>query len=884
MKQRANLRSPLFLQYASRPAEAESENLMLYSEEFSGSNWGSVNTSLTANLIESPDGATSGNELQRTSTAASYRSHNISKSASEITYTTSVFVKKGNDNYFAMRAQGSYPSRVDVRFNLDTGEVYQTQSFSNFDILDYGRDYYGEGWYRVHFTYKTDTHTNLAITFSPRESDGTIDSSDTSDDAFAYVWGAQTEEGTQATSYIKTEGTTVTRAATTAAQEEDVTAELRIYNGGGGYDYERTNYCLNSTQLHLNSTLFSGATISLTGNYSTAPDGTLTATRIQASGTGSNYAYLSMNGTNPTNDDNGGGYYRSSVYVKSNTGSNQNILMFATGASGSSVREVTTEWTRIEALGYRPANAKFIYIGYGSGADTDLDFLVWGGQTELNDLPVTSFIPTEATTVTELAYQTEAPTEATYTLTRTPNNAKATFEVSELVRDYIEQTLENTSGTTWLEVTLSDSIQLPRHYHFLCTEGYIDNTEGLQTYLNAPSNETFMQSNSTVLIPEGESLQIPINAQYNSFYAFDRTNLVTDSENFDSSYYSVFNGASVSNGITSPSGCNNAYNLETNGSSFSFIKPASNITVTNGETYTFSIFVKANQISSGYLRLDYGSTIYNRKFDLSTESFSTGFDNTGNIPNNETIKKYFDNWYRVSITDVVDATSFEARLYVSGSSGATSGDSLYIYGAQLENNSKATSYVKGVQNDNAVNYFSNLDDNTTQIEYITVNSGDESIKLYVDSVVTEEITIKEIDSSKYANNKLLFVNKYGAKQEFYVNMKSTEKIRVKDDGFSRNVIDYANLSVTNGLHSYKRRVLESKEMHTLNTPFLDEENVQAFEELLLSEYVWYKKEGGDYIPVIIKDSNMTRKTHLNDKLIQYTIEVESANNLINIQR
>ena len=55
MKKRANLRSPLFLQYASRPAEIESENLVLYSEEFSGSNWAVVNTSVTADLIESPD-------------------------------------------------------------------------------------------------------------------------------------------------------------------------------------------------------------------------------------------------------------------------------------------------------------------------------------------------------------------------------------------------------------------------------------------------------------------------------------------------------------------------------------------------------------------------------------------------------------------------------------------------------------------------------------------------------------------------------------------------------------------------------------------------------------------------------------------------------------
>ena len=179
----------------------------------------------------------------------------------------------------------------------------------------------------------------------------------------------------------------------------------RIDHTGGGcptllLEPQRTNYCLNNTQLHLNSTLSSGATITLTGNYAIAPDGTLTATRIQASGTGSNYAYLSMNGTNPTTDGSGSGYYRSSVYVKSNTGSNQTIILFAAGASAPFTREVTTEWSRIEILGYRPANAKYTYIGYSSGADEELDFLVWGGQTELVNSYASSLIYTGATIIT----------------------------------------------------------------------------------------------------------------------------------------------------------------------------------------------------------------------------------------------------------------------------------------------------------------------------------------------------------------------------------------------------------------------------------------------------------------------------------------------------
>ena len=190
--------------------EPQRTNLMLFSEEFSGSNWVSVRTSLTSNTITSPNGQITADKLQRTSTSASYLSHIIYKSGA-ITYTTSAFVKKGSDDYFSMRAQGSYPSRVDIRFRFDTEQIYYAQSVSNFTLIDSGVKNYSNGWYRLHFTYTTDTHTNLNITFSPRSTNGNIDNADSSSSSFAYVWGAQTEVGNYQSSYIKTTSGTVTR-------------------------------------------------------------------------------------------------------------------------------------------------------------------------------------------------------------------------------------------------------------------------------------------------------------------------------------------------------------------------------------------------------------------------------------------------------------------------------------------------------------------------------------------------------------------------------------------------------------------------------------------------------------------------------------------------
>jgi len=192
--------------------EPQRTNLALYSENFEGTNWNAGNTVITQNDSIAPSGEQTAVKLQRTSTSASYRTHFIYKSTSAITYTTSVFVKQGEDNYFAMRSQGSYPSRVDIRFRFDTGLIYYAQATSNFTLIDYNVENYPNGWYRIYFTYTSDAHTSLSLTFSPRETDGNIDSSDTSYTSFAYVWGVQTEVGNYLTSYIKTEGSTVTRS------------------------------------------------------------------------------------------------------------------------------------------------------------------------------------------------------------------------------------------------------------------------------------------------------------------------------------------------------------------------------------------------------------------------------------------------------------------------------------------------------------------------------------------------------------------------------------------------------------------------------------------------------------------------------------------------
>lgn len=166
--------------------------------------------------------------------------------------------------------------------------------------------------------------------------------------------------------------------------------------------------------------------------------------------------------------------------------------------------------------------------------------------------------------------------------------------------------------------------------------------------------------------------------------------------------------------------------------------------------------------------------------------------------------------------------------------------------------------------------------NTERIHNIPVSSTDSVVEVKHFDDVIHTISVSVADCSKYPANMLTFVNKFGAKQDLYFNMKSSQRVTAKSDNFKRNTLDFSDLTANSLKHARKRVVKTTNETFKLNTGFITENNAQAIEELLVSEYVWLTQEDSTVIPVNITDNSITRKTHLNDKLIQYTINVEAS--------
>jgi len=192
-------------------------NRQIRSEEIDNAAWTKTATTVTANQIISPTGELNADKLIRTSTSANYISDASAKSSSaQLDITTSVFVKQGEGDFFAFRSQGSYPNRGEAIYQFSTNTLTTSVAGSNYTVVTSSVENYGNGWYRLSATFNTDAASTVTTLFSPRATTGTVDGTDTSTTAFAYVWGVQVEEGNSVSSYIPTT-TAQTRFAETCS-------------------------------------------------------------------------------------------------------------------------------------------------------------------------------------------------------------------------------------------------------------------------------------------------------------------------------------------------------------------------------------------------------------------------------------------------------------------------------------------------------------------------------------------------------------------------------------------------------------------------------------------------------------------------------------------
>jgi len=191
--------------------EPSATNLVTYSEDFSNGYWIKTEATVTLNTTTSPDGSLNASKLTPSTINSNHKiaSGNVSIVSSLTSYW---FVKSNGYSKVSLRedaAVGKYAS-----FDLSQGIVLDSSTSSKIED-------YGNGWFRIELN---DDLTNVTarnslyvlpdsyISGSPNLVNWSADGTSS-----IFIWGAQSEEGSYATSYIPTNGSTVTRQADTAS-------------------------------------------------------------------------------------------------------------------------------------------------------------------------------------------------------------------------------------------------------------------------------------------------------------------------------------------------------------------------------------------------------------------------------------------------------------------------------------------------------------------------------------------------------------------------------------------------------------------------------------------------------------------------------------------
>ena len=181
-------------------------------------------------------------------------------------------------------------------------------------------------------------------------------------------------------------------------------------------------------------------------------------------------------------------------------------------------------------------------------------------------------------------------------------------------------------------------------------------------------------------------------------------------------------------------------------------------------------------------------------------------------------------------------------------------------------------------------YVDDSDNSEQKIQYIII-STDQAVdgeQITVTSRTgpsqTVVLTIKEICEPKFETYRGVFYNKYGVLQSLWLTKKSIISTNVTSENYKANIIDDTGSSVTYSTSKHSKRKFEVKATQSirLNTPFLEGCMNEHIEQLLMSEQAWLENENNDTYPVFLNTSSLTRKTSVNDKLIQYTLEFEYA--------
>jgi hypothetical protein len=359
-----------------------SVNLFTQTQQFDNAAWTKTNTTVTANSTVAPDGTSTADTLTSSAGAGVHYMRQVATVTASTAYAFSFYVKAGTHNFIQLINNGT--AAAFANFDLANGVAGPTGTKSTASITSTGN-----GWYRCTVVFDdtavlaNDFRINIVSSASAAYSQNWT----TTGTETVFIWGAQLQTGSTATTYTRNNG-----GVYPARFDYD---PVTLQPKGIQIEEQRTNLLLQSNGFTTSSWNSTGSPV-ITANAAISPDGTSNAFQITSSPSGTFRVIFQDVTTTAV-------AHTFSIYLKSATGTNQTMRIWVdTSPSVSAAITVTPQWQRFTVSGTTDTSAR-VQIGVDSSANA-FDVYAWGAQVEAGAF-ATSYIPTVASQVTRTADQ-----------------------------------------------------------------------------------------------------------------------------------------------------------------------------------------------------------------------------------------------------------------------------------------------------------------------------------------------------------------------------------------------------------------------------------------------------------------------------------------------